>query len=246
VRLVAWNLLHGGGERIPRLVDALVSHEPDVCVLAETRQARMPQLLQLMRQAGFPHVATTMMPARKNGVAVFSRTRLSGSPSPSGDVYRQRWLETTTVHGFRLLASHVPPKISIGVDQKHAFWETLLTFARLHVQTETIIIGDLNTGAPYRDEHRATLYCAEQFDALTQSGWIDAWRHFNGPNKKEWSWAYPNRPSYGYRLDHAFCSPALAKRLKDCRYSHIERHIRLSDHSILTVDLATTRTNVDG
>jgi hypothetical protein len=48
VRLVAWNLLHGGGERIPRLVDALVSHEPD---MAGSRGARMPQLRMLMSEA---------------------------------------------------------------------------------------------------------------------------------------------------------------------------------------------------
>jgi exonuclease III len=153
-------------------------------------------------------------------------------------MYAQRWL-TLELRGMELVACHIPPKISIGVERKRAFWQTLLDYARSAATRPAMIVGDLNTGAPYRDEHRATLYCAEQFQELSGSGgWIDAWRWFHGPTRKEWSWAYPRRPSYGYRLDHAFCSPPLAGRLRACRYSHEERRAGISDHSILLVDLA--------
>jgi exonuclease III len=83
----------------------------------------------------------------------------------------------------------------------------------------------------------ATLYSADQFQQLEALGWIDAWRRFHGPTKKEWSWVYPRWRAYGYRLDHAFVTPALGERLAACRYSHEEREARISDHSILIVDL---------
>jgi exodeoxyribonuclease-3 len=127
--------------------------------------------------------------------------------------------------------------MSIGVQQKAAFWSTLLAYASQALDRPALIVGDLNTGAPYRDEHRATLYCADQFAELETLGWIDAWRHFHGPTRKEWSWVYPKRRTYGYRLDHAFCTPALVERLTSCRYSHREREARLSDHSLLLLDL---------
>ena len=132
---------------------------------------------------------------------VVSRSAVVSRPPPAGAMYQQRWLELALPqHGFELVACHVPPKISIGVEQKAAFWSTLLDYAARSVNRPAMIIGDLNTGAPYRDEHRATLFCADQFLQLEPLGWIDAWRRFHGPDRKEWSWVYPTQRTYGYRL----------------------------------------------
>jgi exodeoxyribonuclease III len=238
MRLVTWNLLHGGGRRIPQLAAAVLAHEPDVCVLAESRASTSPALLGLLAAGGLTHHAATEMPPRKNGVLAASRVPIEAMPAPPGEIFGRRWLRLWLPReGFELVACHVPPKISIGEDAKRAFWATLLEYAQEARTRPAMIAGDLNTGAPYRDEHRATLYSADQFRELEPIGWVDAWRLFNGPDRKEWSWVYPRRRSYGYRLDHAFCSPPLAGRLTGCRYSHEEREQRLSDHSLLVVDL---------
>jgi exodeoxyribonuclease-3 len=239
VRVLAWNFLHGGGKRIPALAGAVLAHEPDVCVMAESRAGGWQRFAELLAPHGYTHVVATRAAAGKNGVLVAARTPFDVLPAPPGAMYDQRWLRLhVPQHRLTLLACHVPPKISIGVDAKRAFWNTLLEHAAAALDGSEMIVGDLNTGAPYRDEHRATLYCAEEFTQLEALGWIDAWRHFHGPTKKEWSWVYPRRRSYGYRLDHAFVTPALAGRLAGCRYSHDEREARISDHSILLVDLA--------
>jgi exonuclease III len=239
VRVLAWNLLHGGGKRVPALAEAIAVHEPDLVVLAESRSGPDQRLIDLLAPRGLVHHAQTTAPAGKNGVLVLSRTPLASRVVPAGPMYAQRWLELDLAeHGFSVLACHVPPKISIGVHQKRAFWHTLLEHAEQRIDEPALIIGDLNTGAPFVDEHRATLYCAEEFQRLEQLGWTDAWRRFHGKTTKEWTWVYPRRRSYGYRLDHAFCSPGLVPRLLDCRYSHEEREARLSDHSILLVDIA--------
>jgi exodeoxyribonuclease III len=156
-------------------------------------------------------------------------------------MYAQRWLELDLPeHDLSVLACHLPPKISIGVDAKRAFWQTLLAYAEQRIGDPVLIVGDLNTGAPFVDEHRATLYCAEEFQRLAGLGWTDVWRKFHGPAKKEWTWVYPRRRSYGYRLDHAFASPSVVPRVVACSYSHEEREARLSDHSILLVDVSDT------
>jgi exonuclease III len=239
LRIVAWNLLHGGGRRIPRLVDALLAHAPDVCVLAESRVERVGEVLGLLAAGGLGHTAATESPPGKNGILVASRRPFERAPSPSGPGYAQRWLPLDLPDAaLRLAAVHVPPKVSIGVDAKAAFWDALLGFARAERERPALIVGDLNTGAPFRDEHRATLYCADKFLHLERLGWVDAWRRFHGPTKKEWTWASPRRPSYGFRLDHAFASPPLAPRIVDCCYSHAERLAGISDHSVLIVDVA--------
>jgi exodeoxyribonuclease III len=238
MRLLIWNLLHGGGRRVPALVDAAAAHEPDVCVLAESRSTTVARVTELFAEHGFDRHLSSPAPPRKNGVLVVGRSALEPRPPPRGALYEQRWVEADLPeHGFTLVACHVPPKISIGVEQKAAFWSVLLARAQALLGHPAMIAGDLNTGAPYRDEHRATLYCAEQFERLTDLGWVDAWRRFHGPARKEWSWVYPRRRTYGYRLDHALCTPLLAERLAACRYSHAEREAGLSDHSLMLVDL---------
>jgi exonuclease III len=239
VRILAWNLLHGGGRRLELLAAAIVAHEPDVCVLAEARATAAPALLDRLAHAGLVHHATSHMPPRQNGVLIASAVPITPLEPPDGEMYRQRWVRVGLPGAaFELVACHVPPKISIGEDRKRAFWTTLLGYAGEALERPAMIVGDLNTGAPYRDEHRATLYSADQFVALNELGWIDAWRRFHGADRKEWSWVYPRRRTYGYRLDHAFCSPPLAPRLTACRYSHDERERGVSDHSILLVDVA--------
>jgi endonuclease/exonuclease/phosphatase family metal-dependent hydrolase len=52
---------------------------------------------------------------------------------------------------------------------------------------------------------------------------------------REFSW-YSTRGN-GFRIDHAFLSPALAARAGEIRYSHDERFTGLSDHSALILDL---------
>jgi exonuclease III len=238
MRLLVWNLLHGGGARVPALVDAAMRHEPDVGVLAESRASTTPRLGALFAGRGLPHHLASAAPPRKNGVLVVARHPPQRRPPPAGETVGQRWVEADLPeHGFRLVACHVPPKISIGVEQKDAFWSVLLTRAEELLTEPAMIAGDLNTGAPFRDEHRATLYCADRFEQPGGLGWIDAWRRFHGPTRKEWSWVYPRRRTYGYRLDHVFCTPPLAERLTGCRYSHDERDRGLSDHSLLLVDL---------
>lgn len=59
MRVVIWNLLHGGGRRVPRLAEALLAHEPDVCVLAEIRATTAPALLGLPAGDGLVHHAET-------------------------------------------------------------------------------------------------------------------------------------------------------------------------------------------
>src|SRR4051812_20224675 len=144
MRILAWNLLHGGGKRIPGLADAIIAHM-DMCVLSESRIGPDARLIELLASHGLVYHASTRMPRGKNGVLVVSRSEVIPRPPPSGAIYQQRWLELALPeHGFQLVACHMPPKISIGVEQRSAFWSTLLEYAAHSVDRPAMIIGDLN------------------------------------------------------------------------------------------------------
>jgi hypothetical protein len=184
VRLVAWNLLHGGGARVAAIAAELLRHDADVLVLSEYRSARGAELAALLRAGGYEAVVTTDPPPRVNGLAVLAREPVARCPAPPGALTAQRWLEVDLPgRELAVAAVHVPPVISVGEEAKQAFWDLLLAWAAAHQAEPVLLVGDLNTGAPGLDERGATLYCAPSFLALGASGWVVARRHFHGDRR---------------------------------------------------------------
>ena len=97
-----------------------------------------------------------------------------------------------------------------------------------------VLIGDFNTGIHRVDEAKATFNCEPEFRALEDNGCIDTWRSRN-PDKREFSW-YSNKGN-GFRIDHAFATPAMNAYIKDVYYSHEEREQGVTDHSAMVVRL---------
>ena len=104
------------------------------------------------------------------------------------------------------------------------------------LKEQSLLLGDFNTGRHFLDERAKTFYCAEYFDRLENLGWVDAWRSRN-EGTKEFSWF--SNAGNGFRIDHAFVSSDLNKRIQSVTYDHSVREAGLSDHSALVVDVAT-------
>src|SRR5947209_1872689 len=88
MRLLAWNILHGGGPRIPRIVEEISAHDPDVIALTGFRADPRLSLRSDLKERGWVYVETSNPPEKINGVAVFSRTPMQRVASPSF-----RWLD---------------------------------------------------------------------------------------------------------------------------------------------------------
>jgi exonuclease III len=78
----------------------------------------------------------------------------------------------------------------------------------------------------------------KQFEDLLAQGWIDAWRS-RFPEAREFTWLSPGYKN-GFRLDHAFVSPSLNKRVTEVCYSHREREEKITDHSVMLIELKST------
>jgi exonuclease III len=65
------------------------------------------------------------------------------------------------------------------------------------------------------------------------------WRHHN-PGLTEYTWFSKFKGGArrnGSRVDHAFATPSHRPRITSCRYSHAERDARVSDHSMVIVEV---------
>ena len=235
LRIVALNLRSGGAPRVRALAAALAAHEPDIVVLGEAYPTGHPQVvLDALGEAGLVHRLTAEgdLPQDPRGVAIASRLPFDEARQPLvGGPNRQRLLEAR-VRGVVVGGAYFPLK-----GPKVEFWrEEFLPYAQGRIGDPAILVGDWNSGQPYLDEAGATLYAAREFARLSEMGWVDAWRSRN-PDGREFTW-YSKPHGNGFRIDHAFVSPALAPHLLDARYDHSTRESGASDHSALVVDIA--------
>jgi exodeoxyribonuclease-3 len=248
MKLLSWNIQHGGGKRIERIASAIHEHEPDIIVLTEFRNNESGKTLcKLLSKDGFEHSQSSIPTGQPNGVCVFSCSCIHPEPRMEPEV-AGRWIDAEMPDkAFGFSALYVPgvnPHDRVqSLKRKTEFWDAILAQAKKRRQSKHLFIGDFNTGIHYKDEARATFSCADKFEGLggSDSGWVDAWRKrkaANAPNEYTWySKLKGGLPGHGYRLDHAFVTETV--KVGDCKYSHEERerNPRLSDHSILILDL---------
>jgi hypothetical protein len=118
--------------------------------------------------------------------------------------------------------------------KKVPYWEALIAALAAEAGGAAVALGDFNTCRAYVDEPGAIDVTARYMDGIEAIGFCDLWRQ-RYPEGREYSW-YSTRGN-GFRIDHAFLSPALAARARAIRYSHDERLAGLSDHSPLVLDV---------
>ena len=84
MKLLSWNIQHGGGTRDVRIVSAIADHNPDIIALTEFRSRPGMALTQAFGANGWPHIVSSSPAGIDNGICVLSRTPLRcGRPSPA-------------------------------------------------------------------------------------------------------------------------------------------------------------------
>ncbi len=236
MRILTWNLQHGGGSRILRLTDAMLSYDADVIFLNEFRHNKPCEgLRSRLIEAGYAYQFAPHEETRKNIIFAASKTPFEATSFPGqlsdpklGDFTARLLL--VRIAGMNLFGIYMPT-----MEHKRPVFDFLLKLPPSFLSQDSLLIGDLNTGRHYEDEKGASFVSAYQFDELLQQGWIDSWRQRN-PEAREFTW-YSRGYNNGFRLDHALVSPSMNARIKTVRYSHQEREAGLTDHSMMIVDL---------
>jgi exodeoxyribonuclease-3 len=196
MRILAWNIRHGGGtRRADQIVEAIVSHDPDIIALTEFRRTPGIRICEALGRKGWRHVKSTDPNRSENGICVLSRVAIQSvddSPVPAENAVR--WLDIyLTEQAFGLTVVNILGS-GAGVISgekrgaaKSRFWDALLAACATRVGESFLLLGDFNTGLHGMDEAGRTFYCAEHFALLSALGWADVWRQFHG-QKIEFTW----------------------------------------------------------
>ncbi|WP_255258091.1 endonuclease/exonuclease/phosphatase family protein [Bacillus sp. AFS018417] len=236
MKILSWNIQQGGSDkRIPQIAEQLNKHAPDVLIVTEYWEGPKGERLQaLLREAGYTYMKTSGGQLKQNSILVASLHSFEVVSSfYKRETNKERWLEIKLdKQNLHVLAVHIPTSNN-KPQEKLDFWKEVNTFAREHSNTKSIIIGDYNTGLP-EDAQGTPFYGTEYMKELIDLGWTDAWRHTHG-SFAGYSWYSPK--GNGFRLDHAFVSPTLKDAILETYFSHRERLLGYSDHSVLVMEL---------
>jgi len=237
VNIVAWNIQGGGGRRVGAIADELIRRDADVFVIGEYVRGKSEPLVERLADEGWVHAELPEPPDRYGGVAVISRHVLKRLDPLSGmgeqADYRHVGVGIAGT-GMEIRAVYGP----LHKDPYRLFWESLLGDLSEQADRPTLVIGDFNAGMPRTDNEASTFFCSRYFEQFPGIGYTDLWRRSNGADAREHTWECRRDGTvFPHRLDHAFGSPTVTSRLRACHYDHAVRRAKLSDHSLLTVEL---------
>jgi exodeoxyribonuclease-3 len=250
VKLVSWNV-NSLKARMPRVLEFLELHRPDVVCLQETKTEDVAFPAPELLDAGY-HAAHHSA-GRWAGVAVLSTDVpadvVTGLPGEAVED-EARWIEAT-VHGLRVASVYVPNGRAVD---SPAFAEKLQFLEAMRARAGNVdaVLGDFNVTRDDRDVYDPEAFAGsthvtpserERFEALLEAGpLVDAYRHVH-PDEVGFTWWDYRQGHFhrklGLRIDYALVAERHASRLAECG---IDRTFRKgpkpSDHAPLITELS--------
>jgi exodeoxyribonuclease-3 len=240
MRIVTWNV-NSLRARLPRLLELLGEHEPDIALLQETKSSADGFPLAELEAAGYG--ALHHSAGRWAGVALLARGELAlerprcGLPGePAAE--EARWCEAT-VAGMRCASVYVPNGRALDSPEfprKLAFLDAIAARAEQLRGEPLLVAGDVNVAPDDRDVYDPAAFAGathvteaerRRLRAILARGeLVDAYRHLH-PDEVQFTWwdyrAGHFHRGLGMRIDLALVSRSLANRLLRCG---IERDYR--------------------
>jgi exodeoxyribonuclease III len=253
---VTWNV-NSLKARLPRVLEFLELHAPDVVCLQETKTEAEAFPEAELEEAGYAAVHHSA--GRWAGVAVLARSEmaieeagrgLAGEPGPD----EARWVEAR-VDDIRVISTYVINGRAVDspffADKLRFLEAAAERVAELREAGEKVVLaGDFNVTRDDRDVYDPVAFTGETHvtgeeraaleSILDRGALTDAYRALHDDQQFTW-WDYRQghfHRGMGLRIDYVLVSEALAGSLRAC---HIERDFRKgtkpSDHAPLVAEL---------
>jgi exodeoxyribonuclease III len=255
VRIVTWNV-NSLRARLPRVLELLALHEPDVVCLQETKCALDTFPAVDLLTAGYSSIHSSA--GQWAGVALLARAGLEladpviGLPGDSAPD-EARWCEAT-VDKIRFASVYVPNGRTLDSPEfprKLQFMEAAAKRAAA-IRTEElglVIAGDINVAPADQDVYDPLAYIGSThvsepernaLESIKQSGsLVDAFRHLH-PEEQQFTWwdyrAGNFHKNLGMRIDLALVGSEIADGLMACGIDRdFRKGFKPSDHAPLLV-----------
>jgi exodeoxyribonuclease III len=251
--IATWNV-NSLRARLPRVLEFLELHRPDVVCLQETKVA--PDQFPVADLAAAGYAAEHHSAGQWAGVAILAREGLSlqdpGAGLPGEPVADEaRWCEAT-VDGIRFVSTYVPNGRTLDSPEfprKLEFLEAMARRAR-EAPRPLVIAGDMNIAPADADVYDPAAFVGGthvtadergRLSAILQAGLVDAYRAVH-PAEQQFTWwdyrAGNFHKGLGLRIDLALVSEDLAPRLTEVGIDrNFRKGFKPSDHAPLLIRL---------
>lgn len=234
MKVLSWNIRQGGGKRLPAILRAIAARDAATVALSEVSPTRMDELRRGLQELGYRWFSPPTIPLGDRGVLIASKAEFVTNHNCRAEgLSPHRWDAVTfPAASFTLVCSYFPAV----ADAIQATWPNVLLTCSSIQKQPVLLVGDMNSGQTALDAQSGTLSGDPWFCAMPLHGFVDLWR-LKHRSRIEYTW-FSQRgggPMNGFRLDHAFGTKSLQRRVTSCEYSHDERLQGLSDHSVLLV-----------
>jgi len=229
MKIMTFNIRHGGGTRGKQIIDSVLKHNPDTIIFTEYRENKNGLFIrQTLFERGYISFSASSTATKENAVAIASKIPFTPTTFPLELNENSQRAILAAFENISVLGVYFAQK-----DAKRPLFDFINAKGHQLLGENGLIIGDFNTGKYFLDEPKNTFHCVEEFEQLEENGFVDSWRSRN-PDVSEFSW-YSNAGN-GFRIDHIFSTPKLDKNVKNIYYSHEERENGVSDHSAFIVE----------
>lgn len=254
MKLATWNV-NSLRVRLPQVIDWLVTNQPDVLCLQETKVQDENFPLNEITETGYQSVYVGQKTF--NGVALLSKKSSSEvvTAIPEFDDIQKRVI-ASTYDDVRVICIYIPNGESV---ESEKYQYKLKWLAALHewLREEIIkypklaLLGDYNIAPEDQDTYDADAWkgkvlCSQlerdAYHSLLNLGFVDSFRLFDQPEKSFTWWDYRMmafRRNRGMRIDHILLSNVLSSQCQSCVIDKAARKLeRPSDHAPVMVELA--------
>lgn len=233
MKILSWNILHGGGQRAQDILDAIEKEAPDIVTLQEFRHGTSKKiLLEGLAKIGLDEqFVPETTSARDNSLIIASSYNFQATIFPRDEPIPARAIRAffPDLAELNLIAAHIPQK-----KKQPPYLHALIELDNDFLAENSLIIGDLNIGIPFEDSETKSFEHTFLFQQLLRDGWVDTWRSRN-PKAREYTWISTKQKN-GFRYDHALASTEFNEKIKEVRYNHQVRLEGTSDHSMLVIE----------
>jgi len=258
VKVVTWNV-NSLKVRLPRVLELLALHEPDVVLMQETKTEAAAFPAAELADAGYHAVHHSA--GRWAGVAIVARAKFALADPVAGLAGElrddeARWIEAT-VDGLRVISTYVPNGREVGSPtfaEKLAFLDAAAARAATLGDggAPLLIGGDFNVApgdldvydpAAFEGSTHVTPEERARIEALRAAGdLVDAYRHLH-PDTVQYTWWDYRQGHFhrgmGLRIDHLLIGAQLAGGLTSCAIARdFRKGLKPSDHAPLIAELA--------
>jgi exodeoxyribonuclease-3 len=254
MKVATWNV-NSIRARHQHVMDWLDARQPDVLCLQELKAPSSDFPFDEVRECGYE--AAVLGQKTYNGVAILSRYPVANVREGLGGEDPQARLISAEIEGITILSAYFPNGGQVGSDKYQYKLEWIARLRdqmkeRYDLQSDRVALcGDYNVApwdddigrpAEWRDSVLANDTVREALNDLESLGLQDVVRPFHPQGGVFSWWDYRGRGferGNGLRIDHIYCTPALAERTIGAVVDRQERaRPSPSDHAPVIAEFA--------